>query len=331
MVTRRRLWVLLGIAGLAAALAAGAWWLHRSPLPEGLASGNGRIEADEVNVSTKYVGRVDEILADEGDLVEPGQVLARMDTAELEASLREAKAQAREAAEARNVAASLIAQRKSECTLAESEFRRSAALFKKDIEPESQLDVKRSRLQTARAACDAAKAQLLDAEAGIEAAHARIERIQTQIDDAVLESPIRGRVLYRLSRLGEVLPAGGNVLTLVDLTDVYMEIFLPSQEATRVSIGADARVVLDAVPEYVIPARVSFVAPEAQFTPKQVETPSERDKLMFRVKVRIPTEIVEPRIKLVKTGTRGVAYVQLGSEPPPWPDFLEAHLPPATR
>lgn len=324
---------LLALAiAVAAAIAAGAWRLSRSPLPDGLAFGNGRIEADEVDVSTKYAGRVESILAEEGELVGPGQPLAQMDTAELAAELREAKAQAREAAEQREVAAALIAQRESECDLAEVEFRRSALLFEKDVEPESQLDVKRSRLQTARAACDAAEAQLVDAEAAIEAAKARVDRVQTQIDDAVLTSPVRGRVLYRLAKPGEVLAAGGKVHTLVDLTDVYMEIFLPSRQATRVSVGADARIILDAVPDYVIPAVVSFVAPEAQFTPKHVETASERDKLMFRVKVRIPPEVVEPRIQIVKTGIRGVAYVRLeGPEITPWPAFLEARLPSDAR
>jgi HlyD family secretion protein len=319
--------MLVGGAVLALAIASAVWWFRRPPLPDGLASGNGRIEADEVDVATRYAGRVAEILAEEGDLVEPGQVLARMDTAELEASLREARAQARAAVEARNVAKASIAQRKSECDLAEAEFRRSATLYEKEIESESQLDVKRSQLQTARAACDASRAQLLDAEARIEAANASVERIQTQIDDAALVSAVRGRVLYRLARPGEVLSPGGRVLTVVDLSDVYMEIFLPSQEAARVVVGSDARVVLDAIPQYVIPARVSFVSPEAQFTPKQVETPSERDKLMFRVKLRIPPEIVAAHIEVVKTGVRGVAYLRLGSEPPPWPPFLEPRLP----
>ena len=323
----KKLWVLSGVPILAVAFAVGSWWIGRSPIPDGLARGNGRIEAEQADVATQYPGRIAEILASEGDLVEKGQSLARMDTEELEAALREAKAQAREAIERRNAADALIAQRESECALAESEYRRSTTLFAEKVEPESRVDVKKAQLRTAEAACDAAEAQRLDAEAGIEAAQARVERIQTQIDDAVLVSPVRGRVLYRLARLGEVLPAGGKVFTLVDLSDVYMEIFVGSQQATRVPLGADARVVLDAIPELVIPATVSFVSPEAQFTPRQVETPSERDKLMFRVKVRIPEPFVESHIATMKTGIRGVAYVQLGPDPTPWPAFLEAGVP----
>jgi len=332
MASGTRSWVVASGVLLVVASAAVLWRLEQERLPPGLATGNGRIEGDEVAIATKSGGRVEWIRLEEGDLVETGQALARMDTAELEALLREAKAQTREAVQGRDAAAALVVQRDSECDLAEAEYRRSSRLFEKNIEPESQLDIKRSRLQTARAACDAAEARLVDAEAAIEAANARVDRIQTQIDDALLVSPVRGRVLYRLAEPGEVLPAGGNVLTLLDLTDIYMEIFLPSREAARVSIGADARIVLDAAPEYVIPATVSFVAPEAQFTPKQVETQNEREKLMFRIKVRIPPEIVEPRIQVVKTGVRGTAYVMLeGDEPPAWPASLEARLPVGSR
>lgn len=81
--------------------------------------------------------------------------------------------------------------------------------------------------------------------------------------------------------------AGGKVLNLVDLNDVYMNVFLPAQQAGRVALGADVRLILDAAPQYVIPAKVTFVASVAQFTPKTVETANEREKLMFRVKARM--------------------------------------------
>lgn len=139
-----------------------------------------------------------------------------------------------------------------------------------------------------------------------------------------------GRVLYRLAEPGEVLSAGGKVLTIVNLTDVYMEIYLPAADAHRVSIGSEARIKLDIV-DFAVPAKVSFVSPELQFTPKQVETRSEREKLMFRVKVRVPSELIRKYIDRVKTGVRGVAYVRLnnpGAEPQPaWPEFLNK-LPP---
>jgi HlyD family secretion protein len=129
-----------------------------------------------------------------------------------------------------------------------------------------------------------------------------------------------------LGERGEVLPAGGKVLTILDLTDIYMEIYIPANAAVRTAIGTDARVVFDVAPHYAAVARVSFVAPEAQFTPKQVETASERDKLMFRVKVQLPPERVEPYLERVKTGIRGVAYIRVDPMTP-WPAFLETRFP----
>ena len=141
-----------------------------------------------------------------------------------------------------------------------------------------------------------------------------------------LRSTVQGRVLYRLAEEGEVLGSGGKVLTLVNLGDVYMEIYLPAQDAVKVKIGADARIVFDVAPEYAARAKVSFVAPEAQFTPKQVETRSERDKLMFRVKLTVPPERVLPYIERVKTGIRGIGYVRL-DDAVEWPERLDRQFP----
>ena len=105
-----------------------------------------------------------------------------------------------------------------------------------------------------------------------------------------------------------------------------MEIYLPAQDAVKVKIGADARIVFDIAPEYAARAKVSFVAPEAQFTPKQVETRSERDKLMFRVKLSVPPERVLPYIERVKTGIRGVGYVRL-DDAIAWPEHLDRQSP----
>ena len=124
-----------------------------------------------------------------------------------------------------------------------------------------------------------AKSQIVSAEALVEAAQATVERIQADLDDSVLKAPRDGRVQYRVVQPGEVVAAGGAVLNMVDLSDVYMTFFLPTSDAGRVALGAEARIVLDAAPEYVIPARISYVADVAQFTPKTVETEDERQKL----------------------------------------------------
>jgi HlyD family secretion protein len=118
------------------------------------------------------------------------------------------------------------------------------------------------------------------------------------------------------------------VLTLLDLTDVYMTVFLPTEQIGRLLVGSEARIILDAVPQYVIPASVSFISAEAQFTPREVETRSEREKLMFRIKVRIAPELLAAHIEKVRTGLPGEAYVMLGGGDD-WPARFAVNLPPA--
>jgi HlyD family secretion protein len=249
-----------------------------------------------------------------------------MDTAELDAQLADAKATVRQAERQLDQAIALLAQRKSELTLAEQELNRAKKLADKGYTPIETVEQRHSAQVTAEAAVNSATAQIDLAKATIESAAAKANRIQTYIDDSVLTAPRSGRVQYRLALPGEVLPAGGKVLTLLDVTDVYMTVFLPTGEAGRVAIGADARIIFDAVPQYVVPATISFVATEAQFTPKYVETKSEREKLMFRVKVQLPRDVLEKYVQWVKTGVPGVAYIQLSPEAQ-WPTRLAVKLP----
>ncbi|MEO1084653.1 MAG: HlyD family efflux transporter periplasmic adaptor subunit [Acidobacteriota bacterium] len=318
----------LGLAVLAGLAALVAWHYLRAPeLQVGIASGNGRMEATEVDITTKLPGRLAEIHVEEGDDVAAGQVLARMDVRELEAELRQAQAQVTQVQNQRTATAAVITQRQSEVTLAEKNLARSRELYENQNIPIEQLQRSESAMQVAEAARAAAVAELAHAEAAIEAAVARVEWVQTRIDDGALKAPLDGRVLYRLAEPGEVLPAGGKVVTVLDLTDASMTIFLPTLQAGRLRLNDEARIVLDAIPEYVIPATVSFVSPEAQFTPKEVETRTEREKLMFRVKVRIDRELLAKHGAIMKTGVPGVAYVRLGADVV-WPEDLNARLPP---
>lgn len=182
-----------------------------------------------------------------------------------------------------------------------------------------------AQLAAGAAAINAAKALVVDAKAAVESAHAAIESIVAEIDDATLRSPRDGRVQYRVAEPGEVLGSGGRVLNLVDLGDVYMTFFLPTAQAGRVAIGAEIRLVLDAAPQYVIPAKATFVADVAQFTPKTVETEEERQKLMFRIKAQISPELLRKYIQQVKTGLPGVAYVRVDPNVE-WPAALQKTL-----
>lgn len=345
-----RKWV---VAVAAIAIVAGGYYgwksLNGSGLPEGIASGNGRVEAVEIDISTKSPGRIREILADEGAFVKEGDVLARMDTVQLESQRRQSEAELRRAEiaidtanslvtqrEAEHVAAqATIAQREAQLDAAERRLARSQALSQSRTVSEQVLDDDRAtaegakatvsaakaQLAASEAAINAAKAQVVDAQASVEAAKAAIASVEADIDDATLRAPKAGRVQYRVAQPGEVLSAGGRVLNLVDLGDVYMTFFLPTAQAGRVAMGAEARIVLDAAPQYVIPASISFVADVAQFTPKTVETEEERQKLMFRIKAKVPQELLQKYIQQVKTGLPGMVYVKLDPEAQ-WPQNL---------
>jgi HlyD family secretion protein len=297
-------------------------FMPRSGLPEGIVSGNGRTEATDVDITTKFGGRLESVLAKEGDEVKISQILAQFDTRELQSQLRRAQAEVRRARQERRVATAVIAQRESELSLAEKDMQRSAQLYENDSIALEKLERDETAVETARATLTAARAQLSNVDAAIEAAIANTELIKTQIDDSVLRSPIRGRVLYRLAEPGEVLPAGGKVLTVLDPTDMYMTLFLPTQGATRVGIGAEARILFDGLTDQVIPAKVSFIAPRAQFTPKEVETRTEREKLAFRIKVKLDSEFLYAHAALAKAGIPGVAYIRVDPNVK-WPQHLQ--------
>jgi HlyD family secretion protein len=336
-------------------VAAFAWQRYAAKgQDQGIASGNGRIEGTEIDIATKSSGRISAILVNEGEFVTAGQVVARMDTATLVAQLHQAQAEFRQAESRVATARSQIARRESEKAAAEAtvaqhevernnakaQLDRSVALVRQGFTSEKAVDDDRARLDSAEATIRAARAQVAAAQAAIvsarsevvgeqssaAAAQATIERIQAEINDSELRSPRDGRVQYLVARVGEVVGAGGRVLNLVDLSDVYMTFFLPTASAGKVALGAEVRLVLDALPQIVIPARVSYVADVAQFTPKTVETASEREKLMFRIKAQIAPDLLRKHITQVKTGLPGMAYVRLDASAE-WPARLQAQLP----
>jgi HlyD family secretion protein len=322
-------------------------------LPEGFASSNGRIEATEIDIAAKIGGRIREILVKEGDLVAAGQVLARMDTDVLQAQRREAEAQLKEAQvavetaklvvtqrEAEKVAAqAVVDQRAAEFDASQKRFVRTEPLAKEEAVTAQEVDDDRARVQAGKAAVSAAKAQaaaaaanigtaqsqVLRAMAAVEGARANIERIQADIVDSELKSPRAGRVQYRVSEPGEVVAAGGRVLNLVDLSDVYMTFYLPTATAGQIPQGADVHLVLDAFPQYVLPAKATFVADVAQFTPKTVQTQEERLKLTFRIKAHIDPDLLKKNISQVKTGLPGVAYIRLDPKAE-WPAQLQVRI-----
>ena len=344
------------LATIAAVVFAAILWVTMRPSGPGIGfvSGNGRVEATEIDVATKLAGRVVTITVNEGDFVQAGQPLAQMQVDVLDAQRDEARAKSQEAVNAVSsadaqvvarqsdavAAQAVVGQRASELDAAQRRLVRTEMLTKRGVTPIQELDDDRARVRGAESALAGANAQVAAAQAAIKAAQAEvvgagssvtaskatIARVEADIQDSQLKSPRDGRVQYRVAEPGEVLAAGGTVLNLVDLGDVYMTFFLPETAVGKLELGSEVRIILDAAPQYVIPAKVSFVASDAQFTPKTVETASERQKLMFRVKGQIGRDLLQKHLKLVKTGLPGVAWIKLDPQAR-WPANLEIKLP----
>lgn len=340
------------LAGVVAVLA----WLKFSPKDPAplVVTGNGRLEAVEIDIAAQTPGRVRDLLVREGDLVAAGQVLARLDADGLEAQLRAAGAQLRQAENAvatarsqvlqrgaeKGAAEALLDQRTAEHAIAKKRMARSSLLAREGANSQEKADEDGAQVDATAAAVSAVRAQLVAADAAIatarsqvdgaesavEAARATLERLRSDLEDTALQAPRDGRVQYLVAQAGEVVGAGGRVLNMVDLSDVHLTFFLPTGPAGRLALGSEVRLVLDAAPQYVIPAHVSFIADVAQFTPKTVETAVEREKLMFRVRARIPPEVLRKYLPQVKTGLPGVAHVRLDPTQA-WPARLEVKLP----
>lgn len=291
-------------------------------LPSGFASANGRLEAIEVDVATKISGRLSALLPREGDMVAAGDVVARLDADDLRAQLRMAEAQVEQARRALDQTRAGVRKSASDVKLAGKSLKRSEDLVGRGFISRSKLDTDQTGMEGAQAGLAQAQSRVGEADAAVAAAEARVESLKVNLNDTALRAPIGGRVLYRLAEPGEVLGAGGKALTMLDLSDMYMTIYLPTDTAGQVALNSEARLVLDALPGQAIPASVSFVAAKAQFTPREVETRTEREKLMFRLKVKADPAWLAAHRDLAKGGMPGVAYVRLDAKAA-WPANLQ--------
>ncbi|ROL84599.1 HlyD family secretion protein [Pseudomonas sp. NFPP07] len=321
MPTNHRSSRLFAFALLALLLIAGGFGYWKSTLdrlPEGLSMGNGRLEATEVQIASKTPGRLAEVLVDEGDKVSKGQLLARMDTRTLEAQRAQAEADVVRTRENLAAAEANVHLRQSELLLANQELKRSRELFNRGYASQQIIDQQQARLNTGNAAVQAAQAQVAAVRAAIGSAKAMVAQLTSEIDDSSLRAPIDGIIQLRLAEPGEVLGAGGRVLLLIDPSDQYMNLYLSASVTGRLAVGSEARILLDALPDQPLPAKISFVAAKSQFTPKEVETRDERQKLVFRVKLRLTQPSAVPQ---AKPGMPGAGYVRTATVA--WPANLQ--------
>lgn len=347
---RTIIWIII-IAAVCVAFYAYDAISNRKPYDETkFAAGNGRLEATEINVASKLAGRLESLPIEEGQMVQKGDILAKIQTNVLEADLAQANANIVKAEAAKKSAQATVEVKKSDIEAQKANLNRAQTEMEaneKTYERNKQLvgtgsvsqqtfenterlyltskasvETEKAVLKQKEASLLSAQADLAGADANINAAKASAARIQADIDDSALRSPVEGRVQYKIAEVGEVVSAGGAVVNVIDLNDVYITFFLPEIISGKVAIGADVRIVLDAQPDYPIPANISYVATSAQFTPKTVETESERQKMMFRVKAAVDERLLQKYIEFVKTGLPGVAYVKLDPNAE-WPDFLK--------
>ncbi len=312
--SRNRRWLKITLALAAVLMVSGGtlyWWANRAPgLPQGIASGNGRLEADEIDIDTKFAGRIATLNVDEGDVVEAGQVVALMDSQDLRAALAKSQSLVLQAQQTVRQSMAALAQQRTQVVFARQELDRAQALVTSGFETREMVDQRQQALNGATEAVNADIAQAAAAAQALEAARQDVALDQVNISYNTLVAPRAGTIEYRIANIGEVLPAGGKVFTMLDRNDVYMDVYLPTVQAGRTRIGSEARIVLDAYPAHPIPAAVTFVSAQAQFTPKTVETKDERDSLMFRVRVRIDPGRLQALATPVKSGLPGMAYIR---------------------
>ncbi|MDK3020161.1 HlyD family secretion protein [Pseudodonghicola flavimaris] len=293
---------------------------------ENIVSSNGRLEAQSVEVATKYAGRLTAVTAHEGDIVEAGDVIGQIDDRDAKAKLTSAQAAVLSAKASKQMAEASVMQADSALSVARTNYNRIVKLHEEGHAADSVLDDATNTLKAAEAALASSKAQVSSADATIAAAEADVQSLQISLDDLTIRAPIRGRVLYRLHEPGEVISAGASIITLLDLTQVYMNIYLPAPAVGPLVLNDEARIILDPVPQFVVPARITFIAPQSQFTPKSVETQEEREDLVFRVKLTIPHDLLEKFEDQVKVGVRGIGFVRTAAAAE-WPDDLKVNVP----
>ncbi len=328
-----------------AILVGGGYWYYQknnqSDAHPGITHSNGRLELTRMDVASLYPGRVEQVIVEEGQYVTPGEVLATLSSETTQAKHHAALAQQnasrakqQQAEKAvKHIAAQLLAQQQ-QIKVAQLDVDNALTLRKDELISQSELDKRiaardaaAARLTALEFAQKEAEATVQQATAGIEQAEAQVEQISSMLGDLQIKAPKAGRVQYKLVEMGSVVGAGSKIVSLLDLDDINMNLFLPGPVVNKVALNSEARIILDGQ-DYVFPAKVIFIASDAQFTPKHVETESERAKLMFKVKLKIPVDVARKYQNYLRGGMAGDGYV-LTEPKVVWTDDLAVRLPEA--
>lgn len=302
---------IIAVSLFAVAGGAFAWHEHQvaQSVPDGIIYGNGRLEFTRVDVAVKYPGRITQLLAQEGDTVTSGQILAQEDKATIQAQYDQASAQQNRAASAAGRASAELVARQAALQLARDELRHAQKMRQQNLVSDMEVTQRRTQVETAQAAVNAASQAVQEAVHAKEGAAAQVNQVQTVLDDMTIRAPVSGRIEYRVIETGSVLPLGGRVYSMLDPVDPYMTLFFPTASISNLKIGDEARIRFDGM-DTPVAATVSFIDSQAQFTPKYVETATEREQLVYRVKLRVTADEQKKLGTLLKAGMTGEGYIK---------------------
>jgi HlyD family secretion protein len=273
---------------------------------------SGHVEATDVRVAAKLGGRLERLAVKEGDRVERGQELAKIETVDLELTRRQARAEREQAgaelrlrlngARAEDIA-ELEAQVRSldaDLTAAERDLERMQGLLDKGSgttkardDAQTRRDILRARREAQSQSLQRLKSGFREEEkaaarARLEALEARLAQIEQQLQDATIKSPLGGVVTLKLAEAGEMVPAGSPLLVVTDLQDAWLTVYVAEPDLGRIHLGDEAEVRTDGGETR--KGRITFIAAQAEFTPKNVQTRDERVKLVYKVKLGLENQ-----------------------------------------
>ena len=309
---RRRAGFALLVVAVAVASGIG-WWRWTATqrnITRGI-TGSGIVEVTEVDVAFEVPGTIIERFVDEGVMVDKGEPIARLDDREYRLQVERASA-ARAAADARyrlvvkgprgqDIDQALAAVEAAESVLdtTRRDFDRAKQLYQTQVVSRAEFDRGNTAFTGAQAAVDQARAQLAILKEGarteeIEEARARLRETENALAIAELNlsrcqlfAPVAGRVLSKNREAGETVPVGASVVTLGDLSRPWLNLYIGERDLGKVRLGMPARVTVDSFPTQPFDGTVTFIADKAEFTPKNIQTPDERVKLVYRVKIEV--------------------------------------------
>ena len=308
-------------------------FLRRTPKSAQVLRLSGTIEVTSVELSFKVPGRLAQRTVDEGESVRAGQLVARLEDDELRqqraasvaeqqaarAALADLEAGSRREEIAQSEAA--LARMKADADRLFQDAGRMEALFRREVIPQKDLDAARSARDASQAAVREAQERLKLIRVGprpdavrqlrakYEAAAAALALAETRLAQGVLTSPLAGTVLAKHAETGEMLAVGAPVITIGKMDEVWLRAYIPENELGRVKLGQAASVTVDTWPGRIFEGRISFISPEAEFTPKNVQTEKERIKLVYRIKITL----ANPRMEL-KPGMPADAVIEAGEQ-----------------